>query len=444
MATETVGGPVIIDLGLDRGEPDSDASPTRSTQSRWFAPLLIGLLVLVFSTGSTAPPPPALSPLLNLPFGPADSYAVTDAGQLLTQNSGTLSSYDLTTGRLRWQAESLTPTYRLRTGSGVVLLRPWATGPGQPSTTAISETTGAVRWQREASVVPVPGSSALLAVSAVRSIVGAGRRVEGPVESVDPRTGATRWRVEVPVTAVLMSVPGPAGQAPRMLLVHDNRTMALHDLATGRLLTTAPLPAADYGPGNPAVAGGRIVLQYATGGRFLVSAYDPVTLRPVWVQQAGYVAEADTCGVLICLAGSSSGIEAVDPATGGQRWYQPRWRSVEQRGSLLVAYGIPVGVSDLIGIVDPATGRVLVDLRGWRPLTGMAGPDQLLVSRTVEETGRILLAVVGPRDRQPRPLADLPAGTGDCQAAPGRLICRSTAGELTVWEYRLSRPSRRS
>jgi len=74
----------------------------------------------------------------------------------------------------------------------------------------------------------------------------------------------------------------------------------------------------------------------------------------------------------------------------------------------------------------------------------MAGPDQLLVSRTVEETGRILLAVVGPRDRQPRPLADLPAGTGDCQAAPGRLICRSTAGELTVWEYRLSRPSRRS
>jgi outer membrane protein assembly factor BamB len=442
MATETLGGPVVIDLGLDRGEPDTYASPTRSTAPSWFGPLMIGLLVLVFSAGSAAPPPPPLSPLLSLPFGPADSYAVTDAGQLLTQNSGTLSSYDLKTGRLRWQTESVTPTYRLRTNGGVVLLRPWAIGPGQPSTTAISEATGALRWQREASVVPVPGSSALLAVSAVRSVVGAGRRVEGPVEFVDPRTGATQWRVEVPSTAVLLSVPGPAGQAPRMLLVHDNRTMALHDLATGRLLSAAPLPAADYGPGNPAVAGGRIVLQYAIDGRFLVSAYDTVTLRPVWIRPAGGVAEAEPCGVLICLAGSS-GIEAVDPATGVRRWYQPGWRSVEEHGSLLVAYGTPVGVGDTIGVVDPATGRVLVDLRGWRPLTGPAGLDQLLVSRMGDEGGRIIVGVAGARDRQPRPLADLPPGTGDCQTAPDRLICRSTAGELTVWAYRLSRSASR-
>ena len=435
MATETLGGPAVIDLGLDRGEPDTYASPTRATTPSWFGPLMVGLLVLVCSAGSAAPQPPPLAPVLSLSVGPADSYAVTDAGQLLTQSFGTLSSYDLKTGRLRWQTESLTPTYRLRTGSGVVLLRPWANGPGQPGTTAISEATGVVWWRREASVVLIPDSSALLAVSAVRSVVGAGRWVEGPVEFVDPRTGVTRWRVEVPSTAVLLSVPGPAGQAPRMLLVHDDRRMTLHDLGTGRLLNTAPLPGADYGPGNPAVAGGLIILQYEVDGRPAVSAYDPVTLRPVWTRPAGGAAETQPCGVLVCFAGPS-GVLAVDPATGVQRWYQPGWRSVERRGNLLVASGSPVGVSDPIGIVDPASGRVLVDLRGWRPLTGLAGPDRLLVMRTVDAGARIIVAVAGLGNGQPRQLADLPPGTGDCQAAPDRLICRSTAGELTVWSYR--------
>jgi hypothetical protein len=86
--------------------------------------------------------------------------------------------------------------------------------------------------------------------------------------------------------------------------------------------------------------------------------------------------------------------------------------------------------------VDPASGRVLADLHRWRLLAGLAGPDQLLVTRMVDGGARTIVAVAGPRNRQPRPLADLPPGTGDCQAAPGRLICRSTAGELNVWAYR--------
>jgi len=47
-----------------------------------------------------------------------------------------------------------------------------------------------------------------------------------------------------------------------------------------------------------------------------------------------------------------------------------------------------------------------------------------------------MVAVARPGDRQPRLLADLPAGTGDCQAVPGRLVCRSMYGELVVWAYR--------
>jgi hypothetical protein len=436
MATQSLCGPVVIDLGLDRGEPDSYAAPARSTVPGWFGPLLIGLLVLISTAGSTAPPPPPLSPLLSLSVGPADSYAVTDAGQLLTQDSGTLSSYDLKTGELRWQAETLTPTFRLRTGSGVVLLRPWAVGPGQPTTIAISETTGRPQWSRGGSVVTIPGSATLLAVSAVRGLSGTGRRVDGPVEAIDPRTGVPRWRVDVPASAVLMGVPGPAGGPPRLLLVHDDGTLAVHDLDTGRRLGTAALPPADYGPGNPAVSGGLIVLWHPGPDGLQMSAYD-TTLRRIWSRPAQGAGDAQPCGPLTCLAGPF-GVRAVDPATGVQRWYRDGWRSVEQRGRLLLASGSSIGVSDTIGIVDPVTGRVLVDLRGWRPVTGLAAPDQLLVTRNVDAGARTIVAVAGLGDALPRPIADLPPGTGDCQAAPNRLICRSTAGELTVWAYRRS------
>jgi outer membrane protein assembly factor BamB len=212
MATETMGGPVIIDLGLDRGEPETYASPTRSTVPSWFGPLMVALLVLISSAASAAPAPPPLSQLISLRVSPADTYAVTDHGQLVAQSLGTLSSYDLATGELRWQAGTVTPTYRLRTSSGVVLLRPWVTVSEQPSTTAISESDGVARWRRTGSVVTITGSPALLAVAGVRSLSGTGRRIQGPVESVDPWTGATKWRVEVPSTAVLMGVPGPAGE----------------------------------------------------------------------------------------------------------------------------------------------------------------------------------------------------------------------------------------
>jgi PQQ-like domain len=434
MATETLGGRVVIDLGFDRGEPDSYASPAPSPVPSWFGALMAGLLVLVASAGSTATPPPPLSPLISLSVGPADSYAVTDAGQLLTQDSGTLSSYDLTTGDLRWQAETLTPTFRLRAGSGVILLRPWAIEPGQPTTVAISETTGRARWSRGGTVVTIPGSGTLLAVSAVRGLSGTGRRVDGPVESIDPRTGAPRWRVDVPAGAVLTGVPGPAGEPPRLLLVHDDGTLALHDLDTGRRLETAALPPADYGPGNPTVAGGLIVLWHPGHDGMQMTAYD-ATLRRIWSRPAQGAGDAEPCGPLLCLAGPF-GVRAVDPATGAQRWYRDGWRSVEQRGALLLVSGSAIGAGDTIGIADPVTGRVVVDLRGWRPVAGLAAPDQLLVTRIVDGGARMVVAVADVRDGLPRPIADLPPDTGDCQAAPGRLICRSTAGELTVWAYR--------
>jgi len=435
MATETLGdNTIVIDLGLDRGEPETYASPTRSTVPDWFRPLIVAALALIALTASGPPPAPALSALLSLRVGPADSYTVTDAGQLLVQTDGTLTSYDLSDGSAQWQTGTPAPTYRFRAGSGVALLRPWAIGPGQPRTTAVDLSTGAIRWSRTGTVMTIPGSPTLLAVSAVRTISTAGRRIQGPVEAVDPATGRRLWQVTVPVTAVLMGVPGP-DRSPRMLLVHDNRTMAVHDLTTGRLLASAPLPPADYGPDNPAVSGGLIVLRHSATWGTEISAYDPVTLALRWRRPAGGAYDPAACGALTCLAGPD-GVQAVDPANGAIRWFQPGWSGLEQRGDLLLAYASPNGISEPVGIVDPATGRVLVDLHGWRPLGSPAGGDQVLVTRVVEPGARSIVAVARPGEPQPRLIADLPAGTGDCQAVPNRLICRSTSGELIVWAYR--------
>jgi len=436
MATETLGGTVIIDLGLDRGEPDTYATPTRSTVPGWFGPLILALLLLISVGGSGAPAPAPLSEVLTLRVSPADSYAVTGSGQLLAQSYGTLTSYDLADGRQQWQAAAVAPTYRLRASSGLVLLRPLTAGPAGLSTTAVDMSSGAVRWRHRGSMVTIAGSPALLAVAGVRTLSTAGRRIEGPVESVDPATGATRWSFTVPSTAVLLGVPGPAGSPPRMLLVHDNRTLALHDLGTGELLATAALPPADYGPENPAVSGGLILLRHPIDRGSQISAYDPVTLALRWQRPAGGAYEAQPCGALACLGGPD-GVAAVDPADGAIRWYQPGWRSVEQRGGLLLAYSSQSSSTEPVGLVDPGTGRVLLDLRGWRPLTSTGGGgDQVLVTRVVEAGARTIVAVARPGDRQPRLLAGLPPGTGDCQAVPDRLICRSTSGELIVWAYR--------
>jgi hypothetical protein len=102
---------------------------------------------------------------------------------------------------------------------------------------------------------------------------------------------------------------------------------------------------------------------------------------------------------------------------------------------VFVAYG-GSGAANPIGVVDPDTGTVQVQLNGWRPVSGSGGDNQLLVTRAGQAGARTMVAVARPGDMQPRVLAQLPTGTGDCQAASDRLVCRSMYGELVVWAYR--------
>ncbi|WP_433296609.1 PQQ-binding-like beta-propeller repeat protein [Actinoplanes sp. CA-030573] len=433
---EDTAGMVVIDLGLERGEPPTYDSPGRPTVPLWFPAAILAVVVLMLTAGSVAPARSPLATIFRLQVGPADTYALSGDGQLLAQTFGLLTSYDLTSGQMRWQAGQSTPAYRLRLSEDLVLMRPWTTGATEPGTTAVSVFTGASQWERPGNVITVAGSSRLLAVSSVRSLTGTGRRVQGPIEAVDSTTGRTLWTVPVPSTAVLLGVPGVADESSRMLLVHDNRTFAVHDLDTGKLLATAKVPAADYNPDNPVVADGKILLRHPGEAGAEISAYDPVTLKQLWTEPAGSSYQMQACGVLACLSGAG-GVRAIDPATGDTLWTRRGWQEIEQFGTLFVAYGGTDGTIPL-GVVDVETGALRLSLRGWRPVTGGGEDGNLLLVRAADTRGRTMVAVARPGDARPRVLGALPAGTGDCQAAPSRLVCRTMYGELVVWSYQES------
>jgi hypothetical protein len=176
-----------------------------------------------------------------------------------------------------------------------------------------------------------------------------------------------------------------------------------------------------------------IILRFPVDRGDVMAAYDPTTLRQLWTAPAFSVEEIVPCGALACLS-SPDGVRAIDPATGTVRWNRPGWREITRQGTLWVAYA-GSDSSDPLGVVDPDTGAVQVPLDGWRPVAGTGDDGRLLLTRILDDGARTMVAVAHPGDPRPRLLAELPSGTGDCQAAPARLVCRSMYGELVVWAY---------
>ena len=438
MGADAADGPVVvIDLGLERGEPETYRRPGRRTTPLWLVPALLATLSLFAVTASAPPPGPPVEELLRVAVGPGDPY-VTDAGRLVVQAAGELASFDLETGEQQWRVAQPIPVSRLRPGGGVLLLRPWTPVRAEPGTTAVSLSTGAVQWHNDRNVLSFARGGAdedglMVAVEGVRASGGGGRRVEKAVEVVDPDSGFARWRLWVPSTAVLLGIPGREGETGRVVLVRNDLVAQLYDVESGALLAERRVPPASYDPENTVVAGEMVLLRHPGPSGIEVSAFDARTLRPRWTVPAPAAREIVTCGRFACVAGLD-GVRVIDPATGEVRWHRPGWRSVEPAGDHLVAYAD--GPEAPSALVDPETGAVLVDLTGWRTIAGSASGGRLLVIREAAPGTRSMVAVAAPGMSRPRLLADLPPGTDECRAAPERLICRSVYGELIVWAYR--------
>ncbi|MET8836286.1 hypothetical protein ABZV78_20520 [Micromonospora sp. NPDC004540] len=292
----------------------------------------------------------------------------------------------------RWHATVTAAAWSAEALGDLVLVTERDTARQVVGTAAYDAATGALRYRRPDRVYPA-GDGAV-AVTEVRSVADPGQRIQGLVHGVDPATGANRWSVSVPSTAVLAVAPGRPGG---VVLVHDSGLARLHDVRNGAVLGAARLPPAGYAPDNPLVVGDHLVLRHPAPGGTALSGYDLPGLTPRWrrLLAGGEVTEAG-CPGLVCLRAVRDR-RALDPATGDVVW---RW---------------PGGA-------------------GWRAVPGGRDADRVVLVRPAGDAGRTLVTTAG-RDG-PRPAGVLPAGIRDCHAVGDALACRGPDNRLAVWPLR--------
>ncbi|WCN78636.1 PQQ-binding-like beta-propeller repeat protein [Micromonospora sp. LH3U1] len=384
---------VLIELDDDRGAPPDDRPPPPEVSRRWRVALL--LMVCGLLLGGAAEPAhltPRVGPAL-----PAGATVLGSGPLLLVVDPGTnpptLSAYDAAAPHrpARWQV-TMPPAsgWSAEAAGDLLLVAERDQVRGARVTTARSMRTGQPLWQRPERVYAA--GDAAVAVSEVRSASDPGRRVEGTVHGVEPATGATRWSVPLPSTAVLRVLPGTPG---RVLLVQDDGLARLLDARDGTDRGRGWLPPADYGPDNPQVVGGNLVLRHPSGSGAALTGYDLPGLAPRWQTpvEPGELT-LRPCQGLIC-GHDERGRWAIDVGTGTRAWTWPagaRWHTVA---------GARVATEPLL-------------------LLGMASDGK-----------RTLVATVG-RDG-PRVTAVLPAGLTDCRRVAAGLICRDGTARVTVW-----------
>ncbi|MER7892739.1 hypothetical protein ABTX15_23245 [Micromonospora sp. NPDC094482] len=380
----------LIELGADRGAPELDRP--RPPTPRWGRAVALLLMCALLAAAA----PPARLPALTGPVLPERAVLFGAGPLLMVADPGvdppTLAAYDPVAPRrtARWLVD-VPPAagWSAEVSGDLVLVTERDPVRQVVATTARSARTGEPRWRRPDRVYAAGGGA--VAVTEVRSVADPGRRIEGVVHGVDLASGATRWSVPVPSTAVLIALPGLPG---RVLVLRDDGLARSYDVRDGTVRGVGRLPPADYAPDNPQVIGEQLVLRHPVPGGDELLGYDLSTLSVRWRAPApGGEVTIRGCQGLLC---------------GADRW--DRWA------------------------LDPVTGERVWTWpggAGWRAVPGARGGGPQLLLRGERDGRRDLVAVAGRV--APRVTGVLPGGTRDCRAVAAALACRDSAGRLTVW-----------
>lgn len=293
-------------------------------------------------------------------------------------------------------------------------------------TVAVETSTGQVRWQRPYLLVDAAPERGL-------ALAAATTPATGTLAALDLTTGQTRWEYSMPgdtshfldgqwaVSAL------PSGRVEVRELEHGHVVAAAHlRSAVPPSLTNWVLPA-------------RGQLLVATSDSTVV-AYGLPGLDRRW-QAAWELTDWSVnaeCGAGLCVFSRTVGLRLVDPASGRTRWSDPRWTSAELAGERLLARGRQrPGSGSAAALLDPATGRVLLDLAQWTAVGRPGGSDGALLAAQLD--GRRGLAWFGAVDPGSLTVRVLDAASGvgtQCQPGPGSLVCRRRDASITVWRLR--------
>lgn len=463
---------VVIDLDTDRYEPPPGPParwPRRSTVRRFRPAALAATVVLVFGTGgAAAPPAPPMRAILSMPIAPEPSARFQLLGDLLVvaervESSADpqvrLTGYELTGGRrlwsigrpVRWTEFGLTPAVdRL-----LLLERDREHGPFQTQT--IDRRTGELRWSYPSALQVMPGEQIALVFE---DIFPAGSRIRPEARPEALPTGSATWYTsytggvyrEPPVGVVLHGVDLGTGErrwtSPRM-----TRAVTLAGTADrpAAVLTVPPEGGIEVRDLRTGVVrhrldgfGGTLSEAYPLGDVVVLVSNDPAgvavyssDLRQLrWSRSAaGQDFYVEPCAPLLCRPGLTD-IQALDPATGEQRWQLPERARFLPNGPFLIQYD---DNGHTVRSLDAQTGRTVARLPGWRVLDPGRWSDQdpapgiapMLLSPTPgrDETR---MGVLG-RNGAVIPLAVVPYALVFCRTASAVVACLTRDGQLRVW-----------
>lgn len=426
-------------IDLDDAWEAPEHVPLSSSWRRGLAIAACLVLVLVSATGSI-PPRPLLLMVASLPASISDDFQMTDDRVYLFSGGrvgtpGLLRAYGLPDGRERWRTtlprrvDSITSI----PATDIVVAQMYSDN-GVESIAALAAGTGRVLWQIHDTFVrdlSPDGGLLLLSISQPRVM-----RV------IEPRTGATRWSRQLEANTDL-ALTG----AGRLIVQSFGGLTEILDEDTGGVLATRRLPAVSASASadglavrNLVVAGDHLVVMDSYLSSELVSEYDLATMTPGWQTRLDMpVTAALDCAPRLCLSGQDNttgqpDLTVLDPDTGAAIWHSTAWAWADPFGRWLIASAAN-GTEQ--ALLDPPTGRGLIDLDRWSPLSRPRSVGPVLL--TGPRAGRlgVWVAALDKDHLTVRPLAWLPdAVQHQCSlntTVPAYLACGTRQGGIHIW-----------
>jgi outer membrane protein assembly factor BamB len=324
-----------------------------------------------------------------------------------------------------------------------------------PVTVAVDAATGQVRWRG-------PGAALAMSPDAMTVLTVRGESGGQIWRGLRVDTGTQVWGLPVDGADRLYFGSRPAGPAAfdeRLPGVWTTSTVVVLSAARGTAQTRDLATGAVGRSGRVVPPGTGIVAAWTPDDQLLVqradgalAAFALASLDPLWSVPDVGTTDATSCGPAI-RAGNRALVRALDRRTGRELWQQ---KAVGAAGLALPGrtdgplLGYPMNAEGGLATVGPSilapdTGRVTMDLAGWRPVD--ADGPRLLLLRQERPDGDATIGVADLDSLTQRTVGTVPGVrvlVGDpfdskedtlegCRAAASWLTCRRADGAISVW-----------
>jgi hypothetical protein len=427
---------VLIDLGEQRDLP---VAGRPAPHRRGLLGAVAVVLLLLIGGGAYQVPPagPKVigAELADGMFAHGDRLFVVSAGE--TPFGGAIenkiiSEYALPAGALldRTTVAVTGVVLDVRAAGATILVSYQVDAAGAEVTVALIAGTGTARWRHPARLYAVSETAGVVLLHDNDPQFG-----NQHWYGVDLATGQNRWTLGQPQFGYTTGAQASDGFPARLVTAGLDGHVEVRDAVSGRLTARADVqPPPDWRSQGISmwIADDLVLL----GGRGGTTAYELGDLAKRWSDTVDLAERyvLPHCDDALCVVGTFSGVEVLDPATGRPLWTSSDFSALQEVGRYLLADG-PVGgqANEPQAVVDLRTGRRLGDFGDWRA-EGDPRPDGTVVGLR-QGAGQDVLwyAVLDPATRTARVLGSADRISGRCLVTAQVLVCRRSDASIGLW-----------